>query len=409
VRSDVLRNQNLFEGSSEADQLRQSLERCERLREYFEAVDSKRREPVGTPEEAEQKIEELKALSATYRSELSEPQCKVTTDAIAAVQQEVTRQSDAAIKWLDECETSAKDGRKLDELLTKLNMPPTFLSEDHRPRLEALKGEVKRRSECKQLEAAELATLKTLPPKGSLVELKKQMDIVKTLSSPTEVVGQRVREKISALTRELERLEQFGSAIAERLKGVLDIRSLEQVRSDVLRNQNLFEGSSEAGELRQSLERCERLREYFEAVDSKRREPVGTPEQAEQKIEELKALSATYRSEFSDPQCKVTSDAIAAVEQEATRQSEAAIKWLDECEALATAGKDPIEFAQRLNSPPAFLSESLKCRLTAIAEQNNRRIDDDQVLRVEVHFRKIGDVLKRRECLDRLRALMDEK
>jgi hypothetical protein len=67
------------------------------------------------------------------------------------------------------------------------------------------------------------------------------------------------------------------------------------------------------------------------------------------------------------------------------------------------------ELAQKLKSPPPFLPEDSKPLLLELVQETNRRIDDDEILQVEMHFRKIADLPKRLECLNRLSTLIDGK
>ncbi len=408
VQSDILRNQNLFEGSEEAAQLQQSLERSNRLKEFFETIESKRRETLRTPDETAQRIEELRALSAGYQAHLSTVQGDIVAGAIDDVRQEAERQSKSAVMWLEQCERQASEQKKLDELAAKLTVPPAFLPDQQQSRLESLVEQVKRCTESKQLEAAALAALTTVSTKGSLSELNKQVAAVESLSVPTDIVRKQVQDKISALRQEVSRLQQFQAGIAARLDSVRDTRSLQPVQSDILRNQNLFEGSEEAAQLQQSLERSNRLKEFFETIESKRPETLRTPKEAAQRIEELKALASGYQSQLSTVQGDIVASAIEDVRQEAERQSKSAVVWLEQCERSIQEGANPEDVAERLRTPPAFLPSDTKLRLASIVQQNKRRIDDNQTLQVVIHFKQISDVSKRIECLNQLKALVDE-
>jgi hypothetical protein len=67
------------------------------------------------------------------------------------------------------------------------------------------------------------------------------------------------------------------------------------------------------------------------------------------------------------------------------------------------------EIERALDRDLAFLPEAEKPRLRALHRTVQRRIDSDQVKKVEDEFLKIKDKAKRRECLTALQACLDTK
>ena len=408
VQSDILRHLNLFEGSDGAIELQNCLERCKQLREFFDTVETHRRGVIQTPSDARRLVEQLQGVSREYASRLSTGQETVVSNAIAEIDGQAAKQSEAAIEWLTKCEKALNEGKNLDELATKLKSPPPFLPEAQQPRLEAVTQNVKRKLESKQQEAASVATLKAIAVKGNLVDLNKQIAMIDALVAPTDAVQRLAHEKLSVLRREVKRLEDFQAGVPQRLGDARDVRSVENVQSDILRHLNLFEGSDGAIELQNCLERCKQLREFFDTVETHRRGVIQTPSDARRLVEQLQGVSREYASRLGTGQETVVSNAIAEIDGQAAKQSEAAIEWLTKCEKALNEGKNLDELATKLKSPPVFLPEDKHIVLAKVAKETGRRIDDDQVLQVVMHFKLITDALKRVECLDRLRHLIDE-
>ncbi len=262
--------------------------------------------------------------------------------------------------------------------------------------------------ERRQRDETFLAVLQSIDLKGGVTQLNKEIATIVGMAFSTEVAKKIAADKLNALRREVQRLEDFRTGIPKRLADARDIRSVEDVQSDILRHLNLFEDSDGAVELQDSLERCKHLREFFETVEVHRRSVIRTPSDARHLIEQLQSLPHEYASRLSAVQETVVSKAIAEIEEQVAKQSNAAVEWLSECEKALNEGKNLDELAGRLKLPPPFLPEDKNLLLTELAKEAGRRIDDDQVLQVVVHFKLITDAPKRIECLDRLKALIDE-
>ena len=409
VWTDILRKLNLFDGSDGANELQESLAQCKQLREFFDAVEVCRRGVVRTPADAREVIEQLTSLSRECEFRLSRAQQSIASSALAEIEGQVGKHSEAAVRWLGECEKTLEDGEDLDELAAKVKAPPVFLPEEERPRLESVDQEVRQRVESRRQEAATAATLRSVAVKGNLVELHNQIAMIEALSVPTAALQQLAQGKLAAIRLEVKRLKDFTAGIAERVADARDVRSLENVEPDILRHLNLFDGTDEAFALQRSLEHCKELREVLNSVERYRRSVVRTPADARELVDHLFSLSREYGSRLSAVQETVVSNARAEIAEQVAKESEAAAKWLGDCEKALGDGQDLDELAQRLKSPPPFLPEHSQCHLVELAKETSRRIDDDQVLRVVAHFKAITDAAKRSECLDRLKALLEEE
>jgi hypothetical protein len=122
----------------------------------------------------------------------------------------------------------------------------------------------------------------------------------------------------------------------------------------------------------------------------------------------LNDLCDQGRSTLTPEQVAVASRVVEDVERAVREHGEVARGWLAERELVLLSGGKLDELATALSSPPPFLPDDEQPRLAALIGETRQRIDDDQVLQVVAHFKLITDPVKRSECLDRLRKLVEE-
>ena len=408
IHSDVLRHVNLYEGSAFAPEIENALERCKLLKSFFETLERKGHDAVATPVAAKERIEELKRLNEDRGPQLSEVQASSIQAAISGIETQVSKNEQAATRWLEECEKSLDGGQQLEGLAKRLQAPPPFLPKDQRPRLEALTNTVRSQTEQRQQEATVIGTLKSVSAKGSVEELGKQLALVESASVVTDPAKELVQQKLSAIQSELHRLEVYRLDIPTRLSAVLNLRSLDEIQSDILRHVNLYEGSAFAPEIENALERCKQLRSFFQSLDRLRNGSIVTPLDAQELVSGLRRVAHDYGPQLTNAQESLISEAVADIEEQVGRQMASAARWIAECEVDLASGERLDALLKRLQATPAFLSDNEKPRLAQLLKETTLRIDDDQVLRVLVSFEQISNPIKRVECLDRIKALLEQ-
>jgi hypothetical protein len=357
---------------------------------------------------AKERIEELKQLNEDRGPQLSEVQASLIQAAISGIETQVSKNEQAATRWLEECEKSLDGGQQLEGLAKRLQAPPPFLPEDQRPRLEALANTVRSQTEQRQQEATVIGTLKSVSAKGSVEELGKQLALVESASVVTDPAKELVQQKLSAIQSELHRLEVYRLDIPTRLSAVLNLRSLDEIQSDILRHVNLYEGSAFAPEIENALERCKQLRSFFQSLDRLRNGSIVTPLDAQELVSGLRRVAHDYGPQLTNAQESLISEAVADIEEQVGRQMASAARWIAECEVDLASGERLDALLKRLQATPAFLSDNEKPRLAQLLKETTLRIDDDQVLRVLVSFEQISNPIKRVECLDRIKALLEQ-
>jgi hypothetical protein len=97
--------------------------------------------------------------------------------------------------------------------------------------------------------------------------------------------------------------------------------------------------------------------------------------------------------------------------QIAATERQLAVQWMTDREKeVARWNGDSQKLAALigvLNAPPAFLPAEEQNRLDNCRREAQRRVDSDEVLQVEMHFRRIADPEMRTECLQRLHRLVE--
>jgi hypothetical protein len=407
IQGELLRNQNLFEGAPEADELQARLSRCGRLRSYFGLIEEYGKRDLLTPTAADQAIADLNLLLVSYEMDLSEAHNRAVKAAIERVVAEVNDRTRKAENWLHESEQQANRGFEIDNLAKRLLSPPTFLPSEQRVRVEKLLERIQQLLGAKQQEKATLAALSNLSAKGNLLYLRGQLEVVRAFASLSDETRSRIDFRVSELQSEIARLDIFAKGIPARLDAVVDLRGLQQIQDDLLRNQNLFDGTPEADALKSGLSRCEDLRLYFASIEELMKRELKTPGIAADTIAELEKLAGTEVGSSAQHHA-VALRAIETTAKTVDSLSGIAREWLQECQSRLDSDDDPVELSHRLSSPPPFFPAEFMTALETLSCKVNERIDHDEVLMVVAHFRKIADRTKRIDCLEQLTAIAKE-
>jgi len=191
-----------------------------------------------------------------------------------------------------------------------------------------------------------------------------------------------------------------------RLREVLAPADVRRIAGEVQRRLDRYENTDESPFLDGILERCDTLEKYFEKLTSLRRERPESVKDLDKTNRRIETL--TDDEELSEPQKELARNICAALEERTRADIEAAIRWLGENENLNTAGEDPIRLMAELDKGSPFLPIEYSIRLRSLKKVVQKRIDDDEVKRVEASFRNIKDKTKRDECLRILQAIMSE-
>jgi len=124
---------------------------------------------------------------------------------------------------------------------------------DQRPGWKRSQTRCDRRRNSDSQEAAVIRTLKSVSAKGSVEELGKQLALVESASVVTDPQRSWCDKSYPQYKVKLRRLEVYRLDIPTRLSAVLNLRSLDEIQSDILRHVNLYEGTAFAPEIENAL------------------------------------------------------------------------------------------------------------------------------------------------------------
>lgn len=267
-------------------------------------------------------------------------------------------------------------------------------------------------------DASALEVLEAISTKGDLSSLRLNRQRIDGLEFHGTQAKDIAGVKIDAIRAEIADLEAFAQALPERLDSLTRLDAIRSLKEEILRRRDTFEGSSEQDEVEHALERCSVLEGFFGELGKVQGVNPETPEKTDELLRSLDDLAADYGSTLSSAQDAVLHRVEDTLKQEATKQRQQAMTWLENREEDLDRLKDDSqggingshleELMERLEKPPAFLLPEAQGRYTRCSQEVLQLADQDKVGQVERHFKQIADRQKRLECLERLRQLVEE-
>jgi len=235
----------------------------------------------------------------------------------------------------------------------------------------------KKRLEQTEQDERSLAIIESVEARGSITQLKKSISAIESLVVFSEAARSTADRSLNSLRSELNRLEDLKASIPKRLDEVQDLHSLDVVNGDLLRNVNLLDDADAIAEVQENVDRCQKLKQLFEATTALKRDPR-TKADADYAITELRTLLERSREYTTPVQQGLISEAIAEVNRAVQKHEDVARGWLDHCEQMMSTRERGDAVYSKLNSPPPFLPEALRDRLESLIlrakqEQEERR------------------------------------
>ncbi len=276
--------------------------------------------------------------------------------------------------------------------------------------LEALK---RSRDEHKREEndARVFERLDQIQVKGSLAYLRGALEEIESLQIRSIEAGQKANEKLASIEAEIEKLESFAANCRERLEALTQLDDIRFLRDDLLKHFKLFEDTEEQKVVEAALDAADALESFFRELEALRNERAQDPEDVRELLQRCTTLEEEYADRLSRQQREQLKEVTEAIRQEAASERRLAVEWMTEREkVLAKADVDTqrlMQVLRELNSPPAFLPAAEQNRLHNCQREAQRRVDADEVVQVEIHFRNIADPEKKIECLRRLERLVE--
>ena len=294
-------------------------------------------------------------------------------------------------KYTGELQTARKwfDERGLSDLRARVQTAFGNLAE----------REAELQSESKDAES--VAALKSLKRETNLQNLRvglRELDDYESNSPKTEVA---IADAKGAMQTTLENHLAWFAPLEAQLDAATSNGELSKIYRDIARYSDRFVGSPEGKQLELFEKRIETLgKNLVKLADLNREKPRNNADlkKLDSAFEKLKDHDA-----LSPAQQEFIERARAEVDQRFVAQVEAARSELESYQARNENGEDAVALKNALEGAlareMAYLADEHKPQLRALDRALQRRIDDDEIKRVEANFLKIRDAAKRRECL----------
>ena len=246
-----------------------------------------------------------------------------------------------------------------------------------------------------------MVSLKALKNEKNLAALRDglgELDAYQSHSPKTEAA---ISDARCALEATIESHLAWFSPLGAQLDAATAPGEFNKIDREIARFSERFGGSPEGVALEELARRIEDLSKLWaKLADLYREKPRNNAD--------LKKLGAAFdklggNSALSDAQRSFIAQTKGEVESRLQAQVEAAKDELDAYQTRNEAGEDAVKLKHALEGAlgreMAYLADEHRPQLRALDRALQRRIDDDEIKRVEANFLKIKDGARRRECL----------
>lgn len=224
--------------------------------------------------------------------------------------------------------------------------------------------------------------------------------------------ARRIRDqKFSAIDREIARLEALPAELHAKVEAARDRRGLDTVRAELLSQLSRFDGARELDKLDSLLQRCEKISEVLDTLGMHRGKPLRDTADLDARKVILQRLTEQCGPYLSSVQRSLIDTTIKGIEEAAVEQQRLAVEWIGRLERDADSSKDAKglgRLSEALSEVPPFFPDVAQQRLLTLRNKVRQQIDEDQLVQVEIAFRKIADRAMRRRCLEKLENLLEE-
>lgn len=257
-------------------------------------------------------------------------------------------------------------------------------------------------------ERAIVAELQSMASSASLATLYTYRDRLAKFTNLSSETARLHNERSRQIEGRIQQYEQLARELPSAVERASSRAELRQQRDLLLRNLDQVQGTALYQPLYEAQQKIDQLGGYFARLDVLDSLPRNTPED----LATIEAQIADIEAEFAHlgpKQHKLLEDRKQQVMRVRADKTQEAQKWLTD---LATrhhnsSGADIDQLLRQLETPPAFLPSEALVRLEQLKRTWQKQRDENVLDRIESLFRSIKDTETRRQCLERLRMLLD--
>lgn len=273
----------------------------------------------------------------------------------------------------------------------------------------ALKNLQARRDELKQAEEEKpiLAEINGMAVSAGLADLYQYREKLKTfraLSPQAEEVRRKKTEQIDNRIQQFEQLVQALAQVAENADSLQVVRDQKEL---LLRNLEQTQGTPLYQTLVNLQQSLEKLEEFFERLQALSVSSKHAPEELASIETKIAAAEIEFSDWLSPARVRLLGQKKQEVENLRQQKIKEAHQWLTDLASRYRSGEKPDELLHRAQNPPHFLSAEDQSHLEQLRRVLQKKIDQDHLLKIESLFKEL-DRQTQRECLERLKALVDK-
>lgn len=277
--------------------------------------------------------------------------------------------------------------------------------------LERLDAE-KVRLESEGKEQPTLERIKAYNPTVSLSYLKQyRQELEEYLKLPSERIQQAAQQKHAAIQAEIYKLEDFTGELYKRIDNLTSSQAASNLIDQINMKLHRFDGR-DADYVNDDLQRCQQLEEFFQELMQVA--TPKTPTQADAVKHKLDEIAQKFASVLSKQQVSLIDEQRVKIDTKIAQEVERAANWLEQQarklhNTLDSDWDTLLEIQKGVETPPPFLDHSGQAKLQELQQTLSAKLDANTLESIVHRFEQIKDVDTQRQCLRRLRAILDNQ
>ena len=253
------------------------------------------------------------------------------------------------------------------------------------------------------------SSIKALNPNAPLKDLYGSRTVLLDISGVSNETLKLRDQKLAEINNEIAKLEEFAKKAEKQLDMVVGIGGFEKFREGV-QNLEWKYGETPYYDIVQKVtKRVTELRLFYDELIQLSQRRADTPQEAKEIMRLLNSIGRKYISVIGDEQRVLIETAQSNLNGHIKKEEQLAINWLVELEAQPIPENNLSQFLSRLDNPPSYLPENDKKRIEILKHQVDKRLDNNVVEQIVSFYLRIKDQDVRKECLSRLKEIMDGK
>ncbi len=265
---------------------------------------------------------------------------------------------------LTKLEDYARNEEELSKPRTMLTAHPPLLA-----KIEAALDDLSAQKEIVEKahkDEVNLATLQALTPSTSLVALRRDIELLKSLEFHLEN-NTRLRDaKLAKYLSDEDGLVQYVRHLPQRLPLLTSSKAIQTAVAELTARSSSFEGTPESETLGLLVERLQKLQSIFDRLQAVANISLENPKVVSSCLNSLSELAAKNTDLLSPAQFAALDQARAAIQQSSEHRSVEATKWLSTLESKANSEVTWPLALKESEHPHPFLAISQESRLEAV-------------------------------------------